>query len=81
MALNIRDPEVDELATRLAKAKGVTKTQAVKEALRGELAREARKIPLEDRLKPILDRIAAMPDTGAVIDKAFFDQLSGEDER
>ena len=81
MALNIRDPEVDELATRLAKVKRVTKTQAVKEALSSELERQERKKPLWERLQPLLDEIAASPDTGVTIDKAFFDELSGEDER
>jgi antitoxin VapB len=81
MALNIRDPEVDELATRLAKDRGVTKTQAVKEALLGELQRREPKAPRWERLQPIVDRIAARPDTGVVIDKAFFDDLAGEDER
>jgi len=81
MALNIRDPEVDELAKRLAKAKRVTKTQAVKMALRGELGRVEPRAPLWERLQPIIDRIASRPDTGVFIDKAFFDDLSGEDER
>ncbi len=81
MGLNIRDPEVDELATRLASLKGVTKTQAVKEALRRELELSERKAPLWERLQPLLDEIASRPDTGVVIDKAFFDDLSGEHER
>ena len=81
MGLNIRDPEVDELATKLASLKQVTKTQAVKDALRRELEAVERKVPLLERLKPLLDEIASRLDTGVVTDKAFFDDLSGEYER
>ncbi len=81
MALNIRDPEVDELATQLARQKGVTKTQAVKEALRRELERVDRSTPLLEKLRPLIDEISKWPDTGIVTDKAFYDDLSGEDER
>lgn len=81
MGLNIRDAEVDELAARLASLKGVTKTQAVKEALRRELELAEKKAPLWERLKPLIDEIASRPDTGVVIDKAFYDDLSGEYER
>jgi len=50
-------------------------------ALRGELGRVEPRAPLWERLQPIIDRIASRPDTGVFIDKAFFDDLSGEDER
>jgi len=80
MPLNIRDPEVDRLATELAKVKRSTKTQAVKGALEAELARVEGQESLWDRLKPLRDRIAAYPDTGVVIDRAFFDELSGESD-
>ncbi len=81
MPLNIRDPEVDALASKLADLRRLTKTQVVKDALRRELEREQRKTPLWDRLQPLLDEIAARPDTGVVTDKAFYDVLSGELER
>ncbi len=82
MALHIRDPEVDQLAARLARRKRVTKTQAVKDALRSELDRvEKRSGSLWERLQPLLKEIQNWPDTGVVIDKAFFDEINGEDER
>ena len=33
---------------------------------------------VEERLRPLLDRIDAVPDTDLPTDKAFFDELSGE---
>ncbi|MDX3926174.1 MAG: type II toxin-antitoxin system VapB family antitoxin [Shinella sp.] len=51
MALFIRDAEVDALAEevrRLTKAK--TKTEAVRQALRNQLAEARRAMPLRDRL-------------------------------
>jgi antitoxin VapB len=81
MAPNSRDPEVDGLAAWLAKAEVVAKTSSAKQAPGDEVEREQPKPPLRERLKPFLDEIASWPDTGVVIDKAFFDDLCGEDER
>jgi antitoxin VapB len=78
MPLNIRDPEVNRLAAQVAELKGTTKTQAVREALKHELARVRKKLPLWERIKPLREGLARHPDTGVVIDKAFFDELSGE---
>ena len=39
MALNIRDPEAEQLAAELAKQTGQSKTEAVTKALRDRLAR------------------------------------------
>lgn len=76
MALNIRDEEVDRLATELAQARRTTKTQAVKLALQHELARTAP--PLKDRLRDLQDSIESYAETGQTADKSFFDELSGE---
>jgi antitoxin VapB len=78
MPLNIRSDEVDKLAAKLARRKGVTKTEAVRAALQNELRRMEEAIPLWDRLAPLRRKIAAYPDTGLEADKAFFDELSGE---
>ena len=56
----------------------MTKTQAVKLALRHELAQMALAPRLADRLRPLQDRILARPETGLPADKDFFDSLSGE---
>jgi antitoxin VapB len=55
-----------------------TKIQAVKDALRHELARAQMKQPLWEGVKPLRDEIAAYPDSCVIVDKAFFDELSGE---
>ncbi len=78
MPLNIRSDEVDRLASKLAKRKGVTKTEAVRLALQNELRRVEDAIPLWERLAPLRRKIAAHPDTGLEADKAFFDELSGD---
>ncbi|HMK88028.1 MAG TPA: type II toxin-antitoxin system VapB family antitoxin [Methylocystis sp.] len=78
MPLNIEDAEVDRLASQLAALNQTTKTQAVKDALRHELARAQREPPLWERIKPLRDEIAAYPDSGIVVDKTFFDELGGE---
>ena len=78
MPLSIRSEEVNRLAERLAKRTRLTKTEAVKLALRNELHRIDEAIPLWQRLKPLRTKIAAYPDTGLAADKAFFDELSGE---
>jgi antitoxin VapB len=68
MPLNIRDDEVDRLAAQLLALKHTTKTQAVKEALRYELARAQTGLPLWARTRALRAQIAAYPDSGAVID-------------
>ena len=79
MAFHIRDPATDEAVRRLARLKGKTLTQTIREAVEREYDQEYRKIPLHERLKPIwaeLDRISKPG--GKPADKAFFDELSGE---
>lgn len=77
MPLNIRNERVNQLAEELAAKKHVNKTEAVLLALEGELRRHDEKLPLAARLKPLQRRIAALPDNEVVLDKAFFDELSG----
>jgi antitoxin VapB len=79
MPLNIRNEQVNQLAEKLAAQKRVSKTEAVRIALENELRRDSEALPLWNRLKPLRERIAAYPDSGLPADKAFFDDLSGED--
>lgn len=78
MPLNIRSEEVNRLAEKLALQTRVSKTEAVRTALTNELKRQERRVPLEERLRPLLDRIDAVPDTGVPADKSFYDELSGD---
>ena len=80
MAFHVRDPETDALVRRLARQKGVGITEAVKLAVDAELRREAaEKPPLRDRIRAIQDEVQSWPCTGLKADKAFFDELSGDD--
>ena len=78
--LQIRNQRVVELAEKLAAIRRSTKTEAVRQALENELARIEGEQTLEERLRPIQDRIARRPATGLEADKAFYDDMSGEDE-
>lgn len=46
MALFVKDPEVDALAQELASLRRTTKTEAVRQALRGEINREKDRLDL-----------------------------------
>jgi len=79
MALNIRHPEVEELAETLARLTGETKTEAVRRALRdrlGRLRRERAKRRLADELDAIARGCAALP----VLDRRPADEILGYDE-
>ncbi|KST58279.1 type II toxin-antitoxin system VapB family antitoxin [Methylobacterium sp. J-048] len=78
MPLNIRSEEVNQLAETLASRAGVSKTEAVRIALKNEIARRSRRVPLAERLKPLLDKMDAVPRTGLEADKAFYDSLNDE---
>lgn len=78
MPLNIRNEEVNRLAERLAAATGRNKTEAVKQALEGELRRLSETVPLRERVRAIQNRILARAPTGFDANKAFYDDLSGE---
>ena len=65
MALYVKDPEVDHLATRLAGLRNTTKTEALKRALRNELEREEGDI--DPRLTDVESvAVAGSPVTAAV---------------
>ncbi|WP_292499439.1 type II toxin-antitoxin system VapB family antitoxin [Methylobacterium sp.] len=78
MALHIRDPEADRLVRMLAERKGIALTDAIKLAVGNELRRDAEKLSLRERIRPIQERIASYPPTGLEADKAFYDEISGD---
>jgi len=59
MTLQIRDRRARELAQTLAAKRHVTMTEAVIQALEGELRRETEKEPLADRIARIAADLAA----------------------
>lgn len=79
MALNIRNPEAEQLAAELAQITGETKTAAVAKALRDRLARVRRDrdtMSLADRLVMIGRECAALP----VLDDRSADEILGYGE-
>ncbi len=79
MALNIRNPETEKLATELARQTGESKTEAVTRALRDRLVRvrrERSKRRLADELEEIAEHCASLP----VLDSRQAEEILGYDE-
>lgn len=74
MALHIRNSETEKRVRHLAAMKKVGITEAIDLAVENEISRA----PLEERIRPIQERIAARPSTGLKADKEFFDSLNDE---
>jgi antitoxin VapB len=81
-SLYIKDSETAELAAELAARLGVTKTEVVRDLLRRRRA-ELGAVPSQSSM---LDRMNAWraenplpPAVGPAADKAFFDEMWGED--
>ena len=77
MPLYVKDPEVDNLAERLAALRRTTKTEVVREALRRELEREEKSPTLVETGMAFVRALHAHanPERGAPADKAFIDSL------
>jgi len=80
MALSIKSEDADRLARELSRLTGETLTQAVEQALRERLEREAgryRAPALREEIARMQARIAALPRQGAGSDE----ELIGYDEQ
>lgn len=80
MALNVRNPEAERLATELARRTGESKTEAVIKALRERLSRvrrERSKRRLADELDEIAKHCAGLP----VLDSRAPEDIIGYDDR
>lgn len=79
MAFHVKDPATDRAVRRLAKVKGKSLTETIREAVEQEYEREQKKISFLERVKVIQDEAAALSKPGGLpADKAFFDELSGD---
>ena len=79
MAFHVKDAATDAAVRRLAKLKGKTLTETIREAVQHEYARARSAIPLTERLRPIQEELRSLSKPGgSPADKAFFDELSGE---
>ncbi len=81
MPLYVKDPEVDQLAQRLALRHNISKTEAVRRALLHELERERALPSLVERGVAFARalRARAPAEAGQPADKSFIDSLYGED--
>ena len=82
MPLYIKDPEVSGLAEDAVKFLGApNKTEAVRMALKAAIAEARAKVPLEDRIRDLQDRVAAMGPRDPDYDhRAYMRELWGEDD-
>jgi antitoxin VapB len=79
MPFHVRDEATDRIVRQLAKLKGKSLTETIREAVDNEYQRERAKIPLIERLSPLQDLFASLSkEGGRPADKAFFDELSGD---
>lgn len=79
MPLYVKDPQVDALADELTALKGSTKTEAVREALRNEIARTKAEPDLVEQTLAFTRRLRAKAGSGLPADKAFIDSLYERD--
>ena len=80
MALHIKDADAEAAVRKLARLRKLSLTEAVKTAAEEALKRDRRNLPVEERLADVWAMVRAAPDTGEKADKAFFDDLWGENE-
>jgi len=81
MAFHVRDEATDAAVRRLAKLKKKTLTATIREAVEHEYERECGEVPFMERVKAIQGWVKARSGPGGLpADKAFYDELSGEDE-
>jgi antitoxin VapB len=80
MGLNIRREEVNRLADRFASLTRLSKTDAVELALTEAIAAREKKLTLQERLQPLLDKLDSYPNVGPPADKAFYDSLNDEED-
>jgi len=86
MALNIKNPAIDQLAGEVAQALGVTKTEAVRRGLEllAQRMGDARTMTRGEHLRMVLEH-EVWPDVpegalGVPIDKAEWERILGYDE-
>jgi antitoxin VapB len=79
MPLYIKDDATAELVRELARRRKISKQEAVRVAVAAELKREDEKLSLRERVERLWRENPLPPKTGEVADKAFFDELSGEE--
>jgi antitoxin VapB len=81
MAFHVRDDATDAAVRKLAKLKKKTLTATIREAVEHEYEREYCDDNFMKAVRQAQERFKALgTPTGLLADKAFYDELSGEDE-
>lgn len=80
MVLHVRDERTDALVRALAHKRGISLTEAVREAVEEALARDTQRPSLWERTADLRARVNSHPSTGQSADKRFFDSLSGQED-
>jgi antitoxin VapB len=78
MPFHVRDPQTDALVRELARERGCGLTEAVRLAVSTELARK--KPSFTEQLRALQDEVLSHRPSGHVADKAFYDELWGEED-
>lgn len=81
MAFHVRDSETDALVRRLALERGIGLTDAIKLAVGNELQRKAAEnAEFMEMVRGFQEEVASWGKSGLKADKAFFDELSGDED-
>jgi antitoxin VapB len=80
MAFHVRDPRAEALVREIARRRGLGITATIREVFEEVVAADRDRVrsrgeELLARLGPLLDRVAAIPKTGSVVDKRLFDAM------
>jgi antitoxin VapB len=75
MAIYIKDEATSKAIRRLAKRKGKSLTETVREAVERELIATEERKSVGEALDELTARFAKIPRTGKKADKAFFDEM------
>ena len=79
MAFHVRDAATDAAVRKLARLKGKTLTETIREAVEREYTSLSAIPPLTERLQAVQAQFQALKQAGGqAADKAFFDELSGQ---
>ena len=81
MAFHVRDEATDLAVRKLARRKNKTLTAAIREACENEYEREFGRDGFMSHVREIRKKFKALSRPGGLpADKAFYDELSGEDQ-
>ena len=77
MAILIPDEKTEAAVGKFASTGREDPTGTIRVLCENEPRHQGGTSPLSARLQPIIERYRALPDSGEIADKGFFDDLSG----